>query len=76
MSLALRHARKIAFALGAVSLTSWYSVFVLGLLHFSPAPLGTLLGIYGALLLIAVSISQLVENILSGRVVEITSESE
>lgn len=60
----LRHIRKLAFALGGVSVVSWYSAFIFGLgLHgLSSAGFGALLLIYSGLLVVAVAISQVVER--------------
>ena len=42
----LRHIRRIAFALGAISITSWYSAFILGMIRRSPLEFSPLLLIY------------------------------
>lgn len=63
----LRMERRIAFALGAISVSSWYSAFVLGLLPFSPLPFWQLLGVYAAIVFVAVSGSQIVEKIIARR---------
>jgi len=61
----LHRIRKLSFAMGAVSLVSWYSAFVLGLLRTSPASFGVILGAYVVLILLGVAISQLVERQVS-----------
>lgn len=53
--------RKLSFAFGAVSMTSWLSAFVLGSLSVVPLTLPTLLGGYILALVIAISTSQLLE---------------
>lgn len=59
--------RKISFALGAVSMVSWYSALILGSLESSPYPLPILLVIYLLLIGIAVSGSQILEYQFSRR---------
>lgn len=54
----LSKARRFAFALGAISITSWYSAFILGSLRAIPFGFWQLLGLYIALLAAAVFISQ------------------
>lgn len=56
----LRRMRKIAFALGGVSFTSWYSAFILGSLRSVPLAFWQLLLVYGVLLALAVLASQVV----------------
>jgi uncharacterized membrane protein len=63
----LRRDRRLAFALGAVSASSWYSAFILGLLPFSPAGFGPLLLLYLAILLVAVTGSQIIERFVARR---------
>jgi len=63
----LRKARKAAFAMGAISLISWYSVFLLGLMRAPAASFKTILGIYIGALLISVAVSQIVEHLLGSR---------
>lgn len=63
----LRRLRKTAFALGAVSLISWYSAFILGSLRALPLGFGTILGIYAALVIAAVVGSQIAERVLVRR---------
>ncbi len=57
----MRNFRRLAFALGAISATSWYSAFVLGLLRFSPFPFEIIFSIYVTLLVIAIIASQFLE---------------
>jgi len=59
-----RKLRRLAFASGAISFVSWYSALILGFLKSTPFSLIDLLGIYFGTLLIAVTGSQIVENIL------------
>lgn len=57
--------RKASFALGAVSITSWYSAFVLAMMPRSmPLGLGAIIGIYGALIVAALIASQIAERYL------------
>jgi uncharacterized membrane protein len=64
----LHHERRLAYALGAISIISWYSAFTLGMFRISPASFLELLGIYGGLLLIGVVVSQIVERRMGKRV--------
>ena len=61
----IRNLRRLAFALGAVSATSWTSAFILGLMRTSPASFNTLLATYLVILLLAVILSQLFEAFVS-----------
>ena len=61
----LRGFRKLAFALGAVSLTSWFSAFILGIFRSVPLSFIHLLAIYIIALAIAVSLSQILESHLT-----------
>lgn len=63
----LRRARRFAFALGAVSLTSWYSAFVLGSLHSLEIGFWPLLGLYFGALAAAVAMSQYLDRSLLRR---------
>lgn len=58
----MHHIRRIAFALGAISMTSWVSAFVLGSFRSSPLPFGQLLAMYVSLLCIGVIGSQISER--------------
>lgn len=57
--------RHLAFAAGAVSITSWLAAIVLGGMRSSPLPFGWTLGTYAALLAGAVLSSQLLELLYS-----------
>ncbi len=61
----LHRIRKIAFALGAVSLTSWYSAFVLGVLRSTTLGFWTLLALYVGMLAVMVGVSQLMERLIA-----------
>jgi uncharacterized membrane protein len=58
----LHQLRKFAFASGAVSLTSWYTALILGMLKSAPITFHELLAIYIGALAVAITISQLVER--------------
>jgi uncharacterized membrane protein len=60
----LRRLRKLAFALGGISITSWYFVFVLGSLRGITFSLVPLVAIYVALLALAIIGSQIFGAIL------------
>ncbi len=62
----LHHIRKLAFVLGAISITSWYSAFILGTLRSVPLPLSSLFLLYLLLIFIAILISHIVERKISG----------
>ncbi|MDP2638394.1 MAG: vitamin K epoxide reductase family protein [Candidatus Levybacteria bacterium] len=70
----MRSMRRAVFALGAVSTTSWWTAFVLGVMNRSPAPFYVILGIYLLLLLGAVVVSQILEKVISRRKVEAVPE--
>jgi len=57
-----RAVRKISFALGAVSLVSWFSAFILGYINLPLVDVPRVLLIYVSLLLCAVIVSQIVES--------------
>jgi len=61
----LRHDRRLAFALGGISLSSWYTAFVLGLMRQVPLSLGALLLIYLAVLVVAITVSQFLESFVA-----------
>lgn len=63
----LHHERKIAFALGAVSLVSWYSAFILGIARNIPIEFWQLLFAYLAILIAAIIVSQIAERVLINR---------
>lgn len=59
----LHYARRSAFALGAISIISWYSAFILGSLHESPAGFLAILGAYLLLLAVGITASQIMERV-------------
>lgn len=59
--------RRIAFALGAVSISSWYMIFILGSIRSISLPASSLLSLYIAVLLCAVLISQLTDRYFSSK---------
>lgn len=61
----LMRLKKFAFALGAVSITSWYSAFVLGMLKTSPLTFWPLLSVYVFIVFMAVLGSQIVERAIA-----------
>ena len=61
----LHKLKKLAFTLGAISSTSWYSAFILGALRQLPFSFLELLGIYVALVIIAVAGSQIMERMVA-----------
>jgi uncharacterized membrane protein len=63
----LRHIRKIAFALGAISLVSWYAAFLFGFLADVSLGATSLFGAYAGALALAVLASQLLERLYAGR---------
>lgn len=58
----LKFFRKLSFALGAISITSWYTIFVLGNLKSIPVDFRAALGLYILLLCFAVTMSQLFDK--------------
>ncbi len=66
----LGRARRLALALGPISIVSWYSAFILGSLSAdSPLAFWEFLKIYALLLVIGVTIGQFVDNRMSKRAV-------
>ncbi|MEX1997562.1 MAG: vitamin K epoxide reductase family protein [Candidatus Andersenbacteria bacterium] len=63
----LHHLRRVAYALGAVSATSWWSAFILGMLRSVPLTLGQLLWLYGVLIAGAILGSQILDRFISRR---------
>ncbi|MBI4276672.1 vitamin K epoxide reductase family protein [Candidatus Uhrbacteria bacterium] len=63
----LRRLRKIAFALGAVSIVSWYSAFILGGLRTVPLSIPVLLALYIGILGAAIVGSQIMERMFRQR---------
>ncbi len=57
----LRRLRRFAFALGAISLTSWYATFFVAMLG-ARGSFSMLLGGYGIALLLAIAVSQFFEH--------------
>ncbi|KKU04609.1 MAG: hypothetical protein UX06_C0013G0012 [Candidatus Giovannonibacteria bacterium GW2011_GWA2_45_21] len=57
-----RAVRKISFALGAISLVSWFSAFFLGYVYLPLADVPRLFFIYVALVFCAIIVSQIVES--------------
>jgi len=69
-ALHLHRLRRIAFALGGISVTSWYGAFILGTIDSIPLPLSALVAIYALILTFAVSVSQVIEHALSHKNIE------
>lgn len=65
----LHSLRKLSFALGAISIASWYSAFILGMLHKPPLSFYQLLGVYLALVAVAVIGSQIMERMLAKKAI-------
>ncbi|PIR05032.1 MAG: hypothetical protein COV57_01380 [Candidatus Liptonbacteria bacterium CG11_big_fil_rev_8_21_14_0_20_35_14] len=63
----LHYERKLAFAMGAISITSWYSAFVLGMMRGLPYSFLELLAGYLGLLLIAVWGGLVFEKVYNNR---------
>lgn len=59
--------RKLAFALGAISMTSWFSAFLLGMLRSLEVEFLPLLSAYVGVLLVAVIVSQFMERYFANR---------
>ncbi len=57
-----RRMRRLAFALGAISITSWYTAFILGTLRGIPISVGVFLACYALLLALAIAGSQVMET--------------
>ncbi len=66
----LHHIRKVAFALGGISITSWYTAFLLGSLRNIALPVASLLAIYLAVLACGIIGSQLMERAFSKKAFE------
>lgn len=58
----LHRLRKLAFALGAISIVSWYSAFIVAFLHSIDMRFWLWLGYYALLLFVGVTLSQLMEH--------------
>jgi len=61
----LHHLRRLAYALGGVSIVSWYAVFILGSLRDVPLSFGELFGIYAILIVGAIAASQYMDYLMS-----------
>ncbi len=61
----LRHLRKMAFAFGAVSIVSWIATFILGSVRSLSLSVGQILGIYLAIILVAIIGSQIFDRRVS-----------
>ena len=59
--------RKLSFAFGAVSMTSWISVFILGALWNLSLEYSQIMGIYATVVLMAIISSQLAEKIFANQ---------
>ncbi len=57
----LRRLRKLAFALGAISISSWYSIFIVAMADGIPLSVFQFLFFYATLLIVAVGASQFFE---------------
>ena len=64
-SVPARRFRRIAFALGGISFTSWYLAFFLGSLRKIPINFQTAIWVYGAILVAVVVGSQIMERIVT-----------
>ncbi len=58
----LRFMRKLSFALGGISISSWYIIFILGSIKSIPIPFKTAVSIYVLILCFAVAGGQVVER--------------
>lgn len=66
----LHHMRKVAFMLGGISITSWYTAFLLGSLRKVPFSFPTILACYCLVLALAIIASQVMERAFSKRAFE------
>lgn len=62
--------RKVAFMLGGISITSWYTAFLLGSLRKVPFSFPTILACYCLVLALAIIASQVMERAFSKRAFE------
>lgn len=60
--------RRLAFALGAISIVSWYAAFILGMWRNLPFGFAYIFGTYLIFLAMAVTISQILERVWAHRV--------
>ena len=58
LPLQIRRMRKLAFALGAISITSWFTVFILGSMRNVVLSFGDLLVLYFGIVFVAICLSQ------------------
>lgn len=58
----VRFMRRLSFALGGISISSWYIIFILGSLKSIPIPFKTAVMLYGLVLCFAVIASQLLDR--------------
>ncbi|PIR87041.1 MAG: hypothetical protein COU11_02310 [Candidatus Harrisonbacteria bacterium CG10_big_fil_rev_8_21_14_0_10_49_15] len=63
----LHRIRKLAFALGAISMVSWYTALILGSLHDLQFGFAQILGTYLVVLAVAIAGSQVVEAAVAKR---------
>ncbi len=61
----LHRLRKISYALGAVSLTSWVAAFILGSIQSINLSVGAIFGIYAVLVVIAIIGSQIFDSFVT-----------
>lgn len=59
--------RKFAFLLGSISIVSWYSAFVLGMLASAPASFEVMWRVYLAMIICAVLVGQFLERFISSQ---------
>jgi len=71
----LHHLRKLAYALGGVSLVSWYGVFILGSLSVIPLSFGALIALYAVLIIIAIAASQYFDYLVTNKKISPTALS-
>ena len=60
----LRFMRRLALALGGVSISSWYMVFIMGSIRKIPISTSEGLGMYGALLVLVIIFSQVFDKVM------------
>lgn len=57
----LHRLRKLAYALGAISIISWYATFILGMMQSLPMSAYLIFGAYAACVVVGIAISQLID---------------
>lgn len=57
--------RKISFALGAISIVSWFTVFILGSISSIPVSLAVGAGVYLVIIVLAICASQVLEYLIT-----------